>query len=76
MTWFEHWIKRLCKHEAYARFSLAFFGVPFIVFLNKSRKRFKKDPEPEPGNKIFRYDHLLIILINENSSFTPLYIKT
>ncbi len=54
MTWFEHWIKRICKHEAYARFSLAFLGIPLFVFLNKSRKRFQKDPEPEPGIKFYK----------------------
>jgi len=55
MTWFEHWVKRICKHEAHARFALAFIGVPLFFFLNKCRNRFMKDPEPEPGKIIHFY---------------------
>ena len=47
MTWFEHWIKRMCKHEAHSRFALAFLGIPFFLFIMKQRKKYKKDPEPE-----------------------------
>merc|ERR1712032_1171768 len=47
MTWFEHWIKRLCKHESHSRFALAFLGIPFALFILKQRKKYKKDPEAE-----------------------------
>jgi hypothetical protein len=47
MTWFEHWIKRLCKHESHSRFALAFLGIPLALFIMKQRKKYKKDPEPE-----------------------------
>ena len=45
--WLEHWLKRFTKHEAHTRFFLFFVVVPFLAFLNKSKKRFTKDAEPE-----------------------------
>lgn len=46
--WLEHILKRFTKHEAHTRFFLFFVVGPFLFFLNKSKKRFSKDPEPEP----------------------------
>lgn len=39
--WTEHWLRRLCKHEAYHRFLLAFVGLPFMAWVLKTRGRFR-----------------------------------
>ncbi len=45
--WLEHWLKRITKHEAHTRFFIFFCIIPFFAYINKSRKRFMKDPDPE-----------------------------
>lgn len=45
----EHMLRRMCKHEAYQRFFLMFCGIPLVLFFLKSKKRFAKKPEEEPG---------------------------
>ena len=45
--WLEHWIKRMCKHEAYSRYIGMFIVVPMWLWIFSTYKRFKPLPKPE-----------------------------
>jgi len=46
--WLEHILRRMTKHEAHTRFFLFFVVGPMLFWLNKTKKRFAAEPEPEP----------------------------
>lgn len=39
--YFEHWLRRLCKHEAFSRTFVWFVMIPFWIYVYKTFKRFR-----------------------------------
>lgn len=47
VTLFDHWVRRMCKHEAFTRYFMVAVWAPFVFFLYKQKKKFSPLPPKE-----------------------------
>jgi hypothetical protein len=52
VLWLQHGLRRMTKHESYERFFLAFCVLPFLLWLNKQKKKYSKPKPADEGTKL------------------------
>ena len=65
VPFFEHFFRRFTKHDSYARYFHVFVSLPFFMYLNGLRKRYKIIKPVEDDSK----DYLLIYFYDNCSYF-------